>query len=71
MYCVFDNGVLRKIFGPKVKEKTNDEKRVIRNCMILLIKYYLCDHVKKCMMSCASDTYGGQGKYMQNSDGGT
>ena len=38
--------------------------------MILLVKYYSCDNVKKYVMGCASGTYGGQGKCMKNSDGG-
>jgi hypothetical protein len=56
---VFENMVLRKIFGPKRDEVTGEWRRcTVRSFMVLHItKYYMGDKVKKNEMDGACDVY--------------
>jgi hypothetical protein len=47
---VFENRVLRGIFGPKKVEVTGECRRIYNEellCFVLLTKYYLVDEIKK------------------------
>jgi hypothetical protein len=56
---VFENRVLRRIFGPKRDEVTGMEKTTQRGalCCVFITKYYSGDQVRKTKMGRACSTY--------------
>jgi hypothetical protein len=59
---VFENEVLRRLFGPKRDEVMGVEKTTSRraSCSVLLTKYHLGDKVTKTEMGRTCGTYGGE-----------
>ena len=65
---VFENTVLRRIFGPKREEVTGERKKTISWGAwryVLLIKYYLSDQIEKNGMDGTYSTYGGEERCIQ------
>ena len=54
--CVFENRLLRRIFGLKMDEVTGEWRRVL--CSVLLTRYHSGDQVKKTEMGRTCSTYG-------------
>ena len=60
---VFENRVLRRIFGPKRDEVTGKWRRLHKKdflCSVFLTRYYSGDQVKKTEMGRTCSTYGGE-----------
>jgi hypothetical protein len=60
---VFENKVLRRLFGPKRDEVTGERRRLHNKeflCSVLLTKYHSSDQVKKTEMGRTCGTYGGE-----------
>jgi hypothetical protein len=58
---VFENRVLRRIFGRKRDEVTGEWRRLHNEellCSVLLTKYHSSDQIKKTEMVRACNTYG-------------
>jgi hypothetical protein len=70
---VFENRVLRRIFGPKRDEVTGEWRRLHKRalCSVLLTKYHSGDEVKKTEMGGACGTYGGEYRCIQGFSGKT
>jgi len=72
---VFENGVLRKIFGPKRDDVTGNEKGCIKKSSklrsLLLTKNYSAGEVKKNEMGRACGRYGGRERCTQGFGGET
>jgi hypothetical protein len=69
---VFENRVLRKIFGPKRDGITggNGEDYVLRSLMVCILhKYYLGVRIEKNEIGGACSTYGGEERYVQDIGG--
>jgi hypothetical protein len=64
---VFENGVLRGIFGPKRDEVTRSGGNYTTN--VFLTRYYSSDQIKKNEMGGACGTYGTQQICIQSFDG--
>jgi hypothetical protein len=64
---VFENRVLRKIFGPKRDEVTGEWRRLRNKALssVFLTKYHSDDQVKKTEMGRARSTYGREERYIQ------
>jgi hypothetical protein len=59
---IFENRVLRSIFGPKTDEITGEWRRLHNEelCSVLLTKYHSGDQIKKTEMGVACSTYRGE-----------
>jgi hypothetical protein len=72
---VFENEVLRRIFGPKRDEVTREWRRLHNKelylCSVLLTKYHSGDQVKKTEMGRTCGTYGGEERCIQGFSGET
>jgi hypothetical protein len=70
---VFENKVLRRIFGPKRDEVTGVEKTAQQGalCSVLLTKYHLCNQVKKTEMGSIHSMYGGEERHIRGFNGET
>jgi hypothetical protein len=55
---IFENRVLKRIFGPKRDEVTGEWRRQGTLCSVFLTKYHLVDQIKKSEMGRARNTYG-------------
>jgi hypothetical protein len=64
---VFENRVLRKLFGSKRDEVTGEWRRVHKKSFmnVLLTIYYVGDQTTECEMRTACGTYGRQKRYVQ------
>jgi hypothetical protein len=68
---VFENRVLRRIFGPKRNEITGEWRRLHNEEHVLITKYYLGDQIKKNEVGGACSTYGGGERCIQDFGGET
>jgi hypothetical protein len=70
---VFENKVLRRIFGPKRGEVTGEWRRLLNKELyaLLLTKYFSGDKVKKTEMGRTCGTYGGEERCIQCFSGET
>jgi hypothetical protein len=71
---VYENKVLRRIFGPKRDEVTGEWRRLHNKellCSVLLTKYHLGHQVKKTEMGKTCGTYGGEERCIQGFSGET
>jgi hypothetical protein len=69
---VFENMVLRRIFGPKRDKVTGEWKRLHNKELYgLLTKYHSGDQVKKTEMDRTCGTYGGEERCIQGFSGET
>jgi hypothetical protein len=71
---VFENRVLRRIFGRTRDEVTGDWRRLHNEellCSVLLTKYYSCDQIKRNEMGGACSAYGRQERCVQGFGGET
>jgi hypothetical protein len=70
---VFENKVLRRIFGLKRDEVTGEWRRLHNKELyaLLLTKYHLGDEVKKTEMGRTCGTYGGEERCIQGFSGET
>jgi hypothetical protein len=60
---VFENRVVRKIFGPKRDEVKGSEDQTTKSFMICIIyKHFSDEHIKKNKMGGLCSTYGGKGE---------
>jgi hypothetical protein len=58
---VFENKVLRRIFGSKRDEVTGEWRRLLRSFVIcILTKCYSSDQIKTAKVGGACSTYGGE-----------
>jgi hypothetical protein len=63
MLRVFENRVLRRIFGPKREEVTGEMRAL---CSVTVTKYYSGDQTKNNKMGSACSTYEIEEKYIQD-----
>jgi hypothetical protein len=56
---VFENRVLRRIFGPKRDEVTGEWRKLHNEELVFLTKYYSGDQIEKNEMGGACSTYEG------------
>jgi hypothetical protein len=69
---VFENRVLRRIFGPKRDEATGEWRRLHNeelNDPLLITKYYSCNQIEKNEMGGACSMYGGKERRIQDFGG--
>jgi hypothetical protein len=64
---VFENRVLRKVFGPKRDEVTGEWRKLHNG--LLITKYYSAHQIKKPLMGGACGTYGGEQNCIQDFGG--
>ena len=55
---VFENRVLKRIFGPKRDEEVEKTTQEGALCCVLLNKYYSSDQIKRTAMNTACSMYG-------------
>ena len=65
---VFENRVLRRIFGPKRDEITGEWRKLRKN-LIICTTYYSHDQIKKNEMVWICSTYGGKERCIQGFGG--
>jgi len=65
---VFENRVLRRIFGPK-RDKVTGEWRKLHNEVVFLAQYFLGDQIEKNEMGGACSTHGGEERCIQGFGG--
>jgi hypothetical protein len=71
---VFENRLLRRIFGPTRDEVTGEWRRLHNeelNGSVLIAKYYSGDQIKKNEVGGACSTYGGGERCIQDFGGET
>ena len=69
---VFENRVLRRMFGPKRDKVTRESRKLhYEELNDLLAKYFSGDKIKKNGIGGACGTYGGQDRYIQGFGGET
>jgi hypothetical protein len=70
---VFENRVLRRIFGPKRDEVTGEWRRLHNKELyaLLLTKYHSSDQVKQTEMGRTCGTYGGEDRCIRGFSGET
>jgi hypothetical protein len=75
MLRVFENRVLRRIFGPKRDEVTGEWRRLHNKelyvCSVFVTKYRSGDEVKKTEMGRTCGTFGGEERCIQGFSGET
>ena len=73
MMRVFENRVLRKIFGPKRDEVTGDWRNYILRSLMICTAHPMCsgDQIEKNEMGGACSAYGGEKRFIQGFGGET